>query len=125
MRFRSSLISKLKYLGVSGPLLSWLQSYLSGRNQRVVLEGSHSEWKHLTAGVPQGSVLGPLLFLVYINDVTDNVHSEAFLYADDTMMPEIIDSPVESAAKMNSDLVSIVNWASKWMVTMNASNLTL
>ena len=119
--WHEGLISKLKYLGVSGPLLTWLQSYLSGRQQRVVLEGTYSEWQHVTAGVPQGSILGPLLFLVYINDMVNDIQSETFLYADDSLLLDIVESPVESAIKLNADLVSVANWAKKWDVIMNAS----
>ena len=77
--WHEGLICKLTYLGIDGPLLAWLQSYLSGRRQRVTLGGKYSEWKGITAGVPQGSVLGPLLFLIYINNMVDDVQSEAFL----------------------------------------------
>ena len=108
-------------MGVRGPLLNWLQSYLSGRQQRVVLEGAHSKWQNITAGVPQGSVLGPLLFLVYINDMVNDIQSEAFLYADDSMLLDIVESPIESAIKPITDLVSVAAWANKLDVIMNAS----
>ena len=71
--------------------------------------------------MPQGSVLGPLLFLIYINDMVDDVQSEAFLYADDSMLLEIVESPTDSAEKNNFDLASIANWANKWDVIMNGS----
>lgn len=119
--WHDGLLTKLKYLGIEDPLFSWLRSYLFGRHQRVVLEGTYSEWKSTTAGVPQGSVLGPLLFLVYINDIVDNIHSQVFLYADDSMLLDIIDSPNETAEKLNSDLSAVANWAKKWNVIMNAS----
>ena len=66
------LIYKLKAASVSGEVLRWFQSYLSGRRQRVVLPGSFSEWVYIKAGVPQGSILGHLLFLLYINDIVKN-----------------------------------------------------
>ena len=117
--WHEGLISKLKFLGIKDTLLKWLESYLSNRFQRVVVEGTNSNWEKVNAGVPQGSVLGPLLFLIYINDITDNIQSEAFLFADDTMILDVVDSPVKSAAKLNTDLASITSWADKWMVTMN------
>ena len=72
----------------------------------------------LHSGVPQGSVLGPLLFLVYINDITDGLEAMAFVYADDTTLFEVVDDPIASAEKLNSDLVKISEWSDKWLVTM-------
>jgi hypothetical protein len=95
--------------------------YLQDRMQRVVLEGQSSEWKKLYSGVPQGSVLGPLLFLIYVNDITDNLESKPFVYADDTTLFEVVDDPVESAENLNNDLAKISEWSDKWLVTMNPS----
>jgi hypothetical protein len=65
---------------------------------------------------PIGSVLGPLLFLTYINDITNDIQSEAFLFADNTMILDVVDSPTTSAGKLNTDLASISSWADKWIV---------
>ena len=75
------LIAKLSSIGVEGNLLNWFISYLSGRKQRVIIEGVHSDWHNIEAGIPQGSVLGPLLFLIYINDLPTTVSSDCFLIA--------------------------------------------
>ena len=77
------IVFKIKSNGISGNLLNFIENYLSGRHQRVVLNGKESNWMKLSAGVPQGSVLGPLLFLVYINDLTDNISSDMRLFANE------------------------------------------
>ena len=84
--WHEGLIFKLKTYGVSGPLLALIKSYLMNRKQRVVLNGKCSEWSEITAGVPQGSVLGPLFFLIYINDLVDGLSSDAKRFADDTSL---------------------------------------
>ena len=114
------LLAKLKSLGVNGPMLIWFESYLSDRKQRVVIDGECSDWQNIQAGIPQGSVLGPLLFLIYINDIVNNISTECFLFADDSLLLDEVESPVDSARKLNCDLSSISTWAERWLVTMNA-----
>ena len=80
------LIFKLRQNGIDGNLLELMTDYLRNRHQRVVLNGVHSTWLPLNSGVPQGSVLGPLLFLVYINDLTSNISSSIKLFADDASL---------------------------------------
>ena len=84
--WHKGIIYKLKCNGISGCLRKLFENYLSNRYQRVVLHGKESNWMSLKAGVPQGSVLGPLLFLVYINDLTDNIPSDMCLFADDSSL---------------------------------------
>ena len=80
----SLLIHKLKTFGFNGDLLNWLKTYLTGRKQQVVIEGAKSSWLSVTSGVPQGSILGPLLFLLYMNDMPDVVSfCSISLFADD------------------------------------------
>lgn len=122
--WHDALLCKLKHIGIEGSLYSWLASYLSNRKQRVVISSISSEWKSVNAGVPQGSVLGPLLFLIYINDITDGVSSDIYLYADDTSLLKVIDlNPVSAASELNTDLEKIALWSNKYLVTMNASKL--
>ena len=114
------LLAKLRSIGLEGNMMNWFASYLSNRKQRVVIEGVHSDWRNIVAGVPQGSVLGPLLFLIYINDLPASVNSNCFLFAADCLLEEVC-SPSVCASRLNDDLASISTWASRWLVTMNAN----
>ena len=84
-------------MGVSGQLLNLLENYLTNRHQRVLLNGQNSPWAPVLAGVPQGSILGPLLFLIYINDLPNGLKANAKLFADDTSLFTIIKDKQESA----------------------------
>jgi hypothetical protein len=108
-------------MGISGDLYNWLINYLSDRKIRAVINGHSSNWFPTNAGVPQGSILGPLLFLIFINDITDNIESDIHLFADDTSLMDIMDNYLLSYAKLNRDLVKLSTWASNWQVNFNAS----
>ena len=82
--WHKGLLYKLKHNVIDDTLLQWLASYLSNRKQIVVIPGACSEWVAITAGVAQGSIIGPLFFLIYINDIIDAIHSHIRLFADDT-----------------------------------------
>ena len=84
--WHEGLLYKLESIGISGNLLNLFRSFLNDRYQRVVINGQHSDWAPILAGVPQGSILGPLLFLIYINDLPDNLNSLVKLFADDTSL---------------------------------------
>ena len=94
-------------------------NYLSNRTQRVVLNGSYSEYFIIKSGVPQGSVLGPLLFLIYINDLENNIKSNLIFFADDTMLFSIVKDPRISANELNHDLDIIHKWAHQWKLEFN------
>ena len=105
------LIFKLKSYGISGHLLTLIESYLSERMQRVILNGKSSKWSRVIAGVPQGSVLGPLFFLVYINDLVDNISADVRLFADNTSLFTIVYDESVAADQLNRDLETISDWA--------------
>ena len=95
--WHAGLLLKLQAAGVTGKVLAWFKSYLSDRRQRVVIPGGTSDWTSIYAGVPQGSILGPLLFLVYINDIVVDIGSHIRLFADDTSLYINVDDPVTAA----------------------------
>ena len=117
--WHAGLLDKLQSYGISSQLHKWFQSYLENRQQRVVLPGAESDWSGVGAGVPQGSILGPLLFLIYINDIVAGLNSNIRLFADDTSLSMVIDNPVTDAAKINEDIAKISEWAGKWLVSFN------
>ena len=117
--WHEGLLYKLKSMGISGELHKLLENYLSGRLQRVVLNGQTSSWRPVIAGVPQGSILGPLLFLIYINDLPNRLKSSAKLFADDTSLFTIVKDKNESTNVLNNDLSLISKWASDWKMLFN------
>ena len=104
---------------MTGDALAWFKTYLSDRKQRVVLPSTVSDCTLLRAGVPQGSILGPLLFLLYINDIVTDIGSHIRLFADDTSLFIIVDNPITAANCLNTDLNKISRWAATWLVTFN------
>ena len=100
--WHEGLIFKLKRIGIEDDAINILSSFLAGRQQRVVIDGKTSEWTSIESGVPQGSILGPLLFLVYINDLIDVVESDIRIFADDTFIFRVVDP--SSTDALNRDL---------------------
>ena len=117
--WHEGLIFKLKQNGVSGTLLKLFQNYLNNRKQRVVLNGMQADYDNVKSGVPQGSVLGPLLFLIYINDLEENIKSQVRFFADDTMLYSIVKDPNTTANNLNEDLETICRWAQQWKMEFN------
>ena len=109
--WHEGLLYKLRSMGISGDLYKPLENYLSGRPQRVVLNGQTSSWRPVLAGVPQGSILGSLLFLIYINDLPNELKSNTKLFADYTSLFTIVKDENESANIINNDLSLISKWA--------------
>jgi hypothetical protein len=122
----SMLIEKLRCAGIGGTLLAWFHDYLEGRLQRVVINGAYSEWLPVTSGVPQGSILGPLLFVIFINDMPSCVSSdtEISLFADDSKCSRIISTIADQLA-LQKDLNALFNWSVKWDIDFNAKKCVM
>ena len=116
----SKLLWKLHQYGFRGHVLNWVRAFLGSRSQRVVIEGEESESIPVTSGVPQGSVLGPILFLIYINDLPDEVCSQVRLFADDTALYLTMESE-DSGPTLQSDLDILSMWETRWDMEFNPS----
>ena len=112
------LLKKCEAYGIRGNLLQWIRDFLSARRQRVVLGGKKSEWKSVTSGIPQGSVLGPILFTIFINDMPEVVHSCMKLFADDAKVFRAIES-VEDISLIQDDIDKLLHWSSIWQLPLN------
>ena len=108
--WHKGLLFKLRSIGISENIIGWFKDYLSNRQQRVCIKGVASLWKFITAGVPQGSILGPTLFLIYINDIVKDLRCNIRLFADDTSLYVIVENPVTAALQLNTDLSLIYKW---------------
>ena len=117
--WHEGLLFKLKQNGISGNLLNVITDFLYQRKQRVVLNGQHSSWTNVQAGVPQRSILGPLFFLIYINDLSDGLTSNPKLFADDTSLFSVVQNINSTANDLNSDLMKLSDWAFQWRIRFN------
>ena len=117
--WHEGLLYKLESIGISGNLLNLSRSFLNDRYQRVFTNGQHSDWAPILAGVPQGSILRSLPFLIYINDLPDNLNSLVKLLVDDTSLFSTVHDPTISAKILNDDLSRISEWAHRWKMLFN------
>ena len=114
------LMNKLKAYGIQGNVYTWIQNFLSNRKQRVSVRGTYSDWTNVLSGVPQGSVLGPTLFIIYVNDLPGNILSSLGLFADDTKIYHPIFLPAD-IDMLQQDLNSLVEWCGTWLSFLNFS----
>ena len=117
--WHEGLLDKLKNNGINANALKLIKSFLHNRCQRVVLNSQSSSWLSIRAGVPQRSVLGPLSFLTYINDLPEGANSGVKLFADDTSLFTIVNCVNTSVSTLNSDLLKIQDWAYQWKMSFN------
>jgi hypothetical protein len=118
------LLKKLEAYGISGDVKAWIENFLTGRKQRVKVNGDFSDWNDVTSGVPQGSVLGPVLFVLFINDLPDVVTNLCSMYADDTKIYGPVSTQAE-AQTLQEDLDNLVEWSDKWQMRFNAEKCSL
>ena len=129
--WHAGLLHKLKSYGISGQIFGLISPFLSNRRLRVVLDGKSSQQYPVNAGFPQGSILGPTLFLLYINDLPDDVICNIVIYANDTTLYSKCDQAsdlwqqLELASELESDLRDTVDWGRKWLVDFNAGKTQL
>ena len=109
------LVGKLEAYGIQGHVLKWICGFLKGRTQEVIVNGVKSASASVISGIPQGTVLGPVLFVIYINDLLDNVKSGGLLFADDTKIYRHISSR-EDAVELQADIDRLEEWANKWQL---------
>ena len=115
------LLLKLSKYGIEGKILNWFEAFLNHRKQRVVLGEAISDWKEVKSGVPQGSVIGPILFIIYINDLPDIISNPSKMYADDTKIQAKIDKKHEfqDTQSMQIDINNIIEWTNTWLMRLN------
>ena len=111
------LLAKLQAIGVQGSMLQWFRSFLTTRQQRVVINGQHSEWHHVSSGVPQGSILGPLLFIFYINNISSVTKSKLKIFADDVTLFTSVKCK-EDCLSLQADLDAIYRWYHLWQMKL-------
>ena len=112
--WHKGLLFKLETIGIFGSLLKLFQSFLCNMQQRVALNGQHSNWAQVLADFPQGLILGPLLLLVYINDLLDNLESLVKLFADDISLFSTVGDSSKSDKLLNDYLQKISDWTFRW-----------
>lgn len=115
----SKLLNKLIHYGIQNSTHKWLSAWLTGRTQRVLVEGALSKDVDVISGVPQGTVLGPLMFLIYINDINQNIQSPLRLFADDCVLYRVIKSS-EDCRCLQEDLHQLVYWTKIWQMKLNS-----
>ena len=116
------LLGKLKSYGINGKVLEWIKAFLSNRRQIVIANGMKSDPATVLSGIPQGSFLGPILFVIHINDLPEVVKCSTYLSADDTKIFRQVTTK-EEALQLQSDINSLEQWSQKWLLTFIPKNI--
>ena len=112
------LYHKLKAYCITNPILGWINNFLTNRSQRVIINGTYSTWSKVTSGIPQGSVLGPLLFIIFINDIVNEIFSKIYLFADDTKSFRDINQECDKLL-LQTDIDKLVSWSETWLLSFH------
>ena len=112
------LLSKIHSFGIKGSIYKWLENFLMGRRQRVTIGSDKSSWANVLSGIPQGSVLGPILFVLFINDIPDALQNISRIFADDTKAYKVVRN-LEEQDNLQEDLNSVFNWSQTWQMNFN------
>ena len=112
------LLLKLKAHSIGNEVINWIEKWLTHRKQRVIVDGEISNWKSVLSGVPVGSVLGRILFLIYINDLEDDISSKVLKFADDTKVFRKVTNDTDKQS-LQDDLDKLVKWSEKWQMLFN------
>ena len=118
------LLAKLDHYGINSQVRKWTQSFLGNRKQQVIIEGHSSTSSYVLSGVPQGSVLGPILFLIYINDIAANINSTIHMFADDCLVYRTITN-TEDHLSLQQDLNTLVKWSDSWQMKFNVAKCSI
>ena len=112
------LLQKLEAYGIEGEVLEWVRDFLKGRRQIVMLNGKSSDWMDVSSGVPQGSVLGPVLFIIYINNMPDMLRKYCKMFADDAKLYSAIET-TDDQEELQDDLFDSCDWGKDWLLEHN------
>ena len=118
------LLKKILSYRITGKIYSWIEAFLSHRQQRVVVNGAESDWAEVTSGIPQGSVLGPVLFTIYINDMPRETVCPIKLFADDAKIYHRVEN-TQDCQKIQEDLEKLQDWAKRWQLRFHPHKCTI
>ena len=116
----TKLLHKIQYYGINGKTKAWISAFLGSHSQQVVVSGQSSRSADVLSGVPQGTVLGPMLFVLYINDINEGLNSQMRLFVDDSIVYREIQTSADHLA-LESDLNKLHRWAKTWQMDFNVS----
>ena len=109
------LLLKLKKYGIEGDILKWMEDFFKRKKTRVVLNGKYSSWKKVISGIPQGSVLPPVLFIIYVKDMPDSLNSFCKIFMDDSKLYTAVENKRDQI-KLQRDLIKVCKWSKQWLL---------